>query len=147
MGSQIFPDTAVRARLPDWEMRLFTWLNHVRSEQFKYGTFDCAIGLAAGAVKAQTDVDLGLPHLGKYKSKTGAKKYMVSQGWRSLPIMGDSFLRRISANTYHRGNIVLLESDLGPAFGIRTGSRAIAFSVSGLKEFPIPANSIEWSPL
>lgn len=136
-----------RIRLPDWEIRLFSFLSRARAEALAYGEFDCVCGLAAGAVEAQTGAQMATPHLGKYGSLRASYRYMRKQGWNSLEGLMDSFLRRAKPGDRHRGNIVLLESDLGEAFGVRTGAEALAFAETGLRAFRIPENIIEWSPL
>lgn len=136
-----------RTRLPDWEFRLFTWLSEIRAKPLEFGQFDCAVGLVSGAIIAQTGVDLGLSHIGKYADELQAHRYMHKNGWANLESMMDAFLRPAVKGDRHRGNIVLLESDVGDGFGVRVGSQAVAFSSVGLREFPIPPKSFEWSPL
>lgn len=146
--SSVFDDPRpLRKRLPDWEVRLFTFLNEARALHLEYGRFDCAIGLVSGAVLAQTGVDLGAPHLGKYGDALEAHRYVYKNGWASLDHMMDSFLRPAEKGDRHRGNIVMLESDAGESFGIRFGQEAVAFGLDGLRDFRIPENCFEWSPL
>lgn len=132
-----------RGRLPDWEQRLFTFLQSCRQKTLAYGAFDCACGLAAGAVEAQTGETIGLAHLGKYDNHLAARRYMRNCGWDTFESMADSFLRR--ARDHHRGNVLLIESNLGQAFAIRTGVDAVAFGETGLQPYRIPANTLEWS--
>ena len=133
-----------RDRLPDWEQRLFTFLNTARGNDVEWGEFDCAIGLVAGAIEAQTGVDLGLSHKGKYADAKEAHRYMRESGWGSLEQMMDGFLER--SKRPHRGNIVLISNDDWQGFGVRVGARALAYGKNeGLHEYSIPKNSPEWS--
>lgn len=143
----IFKSPPRRTRLPDWEPRLFRWLSEMRSQPLAFGRFDCAIGLAAGAVLAQTGVDLADPHRGQYSDELEAHRYMRRMGWGSHTEMMDSLLTRARPGNRHRGNIVLLESDIGQGFAVRTGAKGTAFAVGGVTEFHIPRNVPEWSPL
>lgn len=120
----------------------------------RWGEFDCAVGLAAGAVEAQTGVDLGADHKAQYSDERSARDYLSSLGWTdsastlSLGLQSamDAVLDRADPARPHRGNIVLLTSDLGPALALRTGRKAVAFSKAGMMEFPIPDGAPEWRP-
>lgn len=146
-------DYAARQRLPDWEKRLYDFLNEVRTTDIEWGRFDCAVGLVGGAVLAQTGVDLGAPHIGQYGDEKAALRYMRDQGWgrndlsmtERLIAMMDSFLRRERNGRRHRGNIVLLEGENGAGFGIRVGAQAYAFHPEGgLYLVRIPVGALEW---
>ena len=143
----VFSEPPRRQRLPDWEARLFVWLEEIGKHKLQFGRFDCAVGLAAGAVLAQTGIDLSTPHLGQYADELQAHRYMRKMGWTDHASMMDGILRRARPGDRHRGNIVLLESDIGKGFAVRTGSRGTAFAVSGVREFNIPRHAQEWSPL
>lgn len=146
-------DYAARSRLPDWEQRLHGFLNEARATDMVWGRFDCAVGLVNGAVEAQTGVDLGLSHIGKYGDETAAFRYMRDNGWgradlnmsERLTAMMDSFLRPEKNGRRHRGNIVLIDSVGGVGFGVRVGSHAYAFrSDKRLHLVRIPRGALEW---
>lgn len=143
----VFQRPPRRLRLPDWEVRLYSWLAEIRKNDLAFGRFDCAIGLAAGAVLAQTGVDLSEPHRGKYSDELQAHRYMRRNGWTNHVDMMDAILNRARPGDRHRGNIVLLESDIGPGFAVRTGAKGTGFAVTGVTEFLIPRGAKEWSPL
>lgn len=132
-----------RELLGDWEQRLFTFLNGVRSQGVEWGQFDCAVGLVAGAVKAQTGADLAVSHIGKYGDQKEALRYMRDNQWDTPEALMDSFLNK--AEKTRRGNIVLLSQDNWTGFGIRVGAKALAFGPNhGLREFSIIEGSPEW---
>lgn len=143
-----------RRRLPDWEQRLFTFLHSVRNEPLVWGEYDCVIGLAAGAVEAQTGIDLTQDHRGQYSDKRSAMKYLNAKGLSGdakrfatvLERTMDGFLDRADPLRPHRGNIVLLKSDIGPGFGVRVGRSAVALTTAGLSEFKISPRTREWRP-
>lgn len=146
-------DYPSRSRLPDWEQRLFDFLNEARTSDFAWGRNDCAVGLVNGAVKAQTGVDLGSPHIGQYGDEKAAFRYMRDNGWgradldvsERLTAMMDNFLRRENNGRRHRGNIILIESLGGTGFGVRVSSLAYAFHPeNGLALIPIPRDALEW---
>ena len=132
-----------RVLLDNWEQRLFTFLNEVRSQKVVWGQFDCAVGLVAGAVEAQTGIALGLPHVGKYGDQKEALRYMRDNQWDTPEALMDSFLNK--AEKTRRGNIVLLTQDNWTGFGVRVGATALAFGPNhGLREFSIVEGSPEW---
>ena len=146
-------DYPSRSRLPDWEKRLYDFLEANRKASISWGEFDCALGLVSGAVKAQTGEDLGSTHLGQYSDQKAAMRYMRDNGWggqglsmaERLAVMMDSFLRRERAGRRHRGNVVLLDSEGGAGFGVRVGSFAYAFHPNGgLHLVRIPKDALEW---
>ena len=143
----VFAPRAPRTRLPDWEQRLFVWLNDLREQTLVYGESDCAIGLIGGAVLSQTGVDIAKPHKGAYSDEAAAYEYLAKNGWKSLEAMADALLTPVKGSSRHRGNIVLFESSEGKGFGIRVGSKAVVYAKDGLRHFSIPRAALEWSPL
>ena len=145
--------TKKRSRLPDWELRLFNFLQDVRSSPLEWGEFDCVIGLASGAVLAQTGVDLAAPFKGAYSDEKSAMKFLLKNKAASkgddltiaLINLMDMFLQRAPKGNRHRGNIVLLVTEEGPGFAVRVGSKVSALSRSGgTRLFKPPSGSLEW---
>ena len=146
-------DYPSRSRLPDWEKRLYNFLHDNRDALMVWGEFDCVLGLARGAVKAQTGEDLGEGHLGQYANERAAMRYLIANGWgrpdiseiERLAAFMDNFLRRERKGRRHRGNIVLLDSEGGAGFGVRVGSFAyVLHEGGGLHLVRIPKDVIEW---
>ena len=137
-----FTGRKTRRRLEDWETRLMVWLTSVRDEKLSYGRFDCVIGLSCGAVERQTGENL--IHLAPdYKNRREALKIVKDAGgYESLM---DGYLKRAPRFDRHRGNIVLLHSDYGPAFGVRVSSQAAFLTENGLRMSTITQGSPEWS--
>lgn len=142
------------ARLNDWEQRLFTFLNSRANAVLEFGTFDCAIGLASGAVEAQTGVNPFADFLNAYDSEASGLRLLMKEGFASqdderglydaLARAADSFLPR--AERKRRGNILLLETEEGVGFAVRTGGKAVALvRTGGLRELDVPSDSLEWS--
>jgi len=130
---------------------LFNFLNDSQRKELVWGDFDCVVGLANGAVEAQTGVDLAKPFKGKYKTQNAALKFLARQGYdrnslaEALVKLMDEFLQRAPKGNRHRGNIVLLETELGPAFSVRVGNEAVALaSGGGTRTFKVPKGSLEW---
>ena len=145
--------TRKRSRLPDWELRLFNFMQDARSSSMQWGEFDCVIGLASGAVLAQTGVDLSSPFKGEYSDEKGAMKFLLKNKFASegddltaaLISLMDMFLQRAPKGNRHRGNIVLLVTEEGPGFAVRVGSKVAALSRSGgTRLFRPPPGSFEW---
>ena len=145
--------TKKRDRLPDWELRLFNFLQETNTLSMEWGEFDCVIGLASGAVFAQTGVDLAAPFKGLYSDEKSAMKFLLknkaaSKGddlTQALINLMDMFLQRAPKGNRHRGNIVLLVTEEGPGFGVRVGSKVTGLSRSGgTRLFRPPPGSLEW---
>ena len=144
--------TIKRKRLPDWEQRLFAFINSSRNRELEWGDFDCVVGLASGAVLAQTGVDLSEKYAGKYDTEKGAMKILNKKSWRgpdladTLTNVMDSFLQRAPKGDHHRGNILLLETEDGVGFGIRTGREVLALArEGGTRLFKAPVGALEWT--
>lgn len=145
--------TKKRSRLPDWELRLFNFLQDVQTSSLEWGEFDCVIGLASGAVLSQTGTDLASSFKGAYSDEKSAMKFLVKEGLASkseglteaLINLMDMFLQRAPEGNRHRGNIVLLVTEEGPGFGVRVGSKVAALSRDGgTRLFRPPSGSLEW---
>lgn len=141
-------------RRADWEQRLFAFLNEARGQTFDWGTFDCATGLAAGAVEAQTGQDLAAEFRGLYEGEAAAIKLLKREGWlgddrdfaMGMEAMMDAFLKRAPKGRRHRGNIVLLETEEGPGLTVRVGAEVVGMSRSGgTRLFKPPVGAPEWT--
>lgn len=137
-----FTGRPTRTRLEDWEPRLMSWLTSIRNEPLEYGGFDCVIGLACGAVERQTGCDLS-SLAPEYKTRSQALKIIKEAG--GYEALMSRYLKPAARFDRHRGNIVLVNSDLGPAFGVRVGSHASVLTEAGLKLVVIPMDAPEWS--
>ena len=70
-------------RFDDWRARLATEMDRQRLAAFDWGGHDCALGLACGAVRAMTGVDLARGWRG-YRTAPGALRTLRRRGYASL---------------------------------------------------------------
>lgn len=71
-------------RLYDWRSRYSDFLDVTRRIPFNWGTDDCAVGFAFGAVTALTGHDMAQEFRGKYDSEETAVAVMAGKGARNL---------------------------------------------------------------
>lgn len=100
-------------RLPDWRARLADEMDRQRRDPFAWGTHDCALGLAAGAVLAITGTDPGAQWRGRYVSPGGARLALHKAGFSSLADLVASILPEIPPAFADIGDIGMVDAD-GP---------------------------------
>lgn len=124
----------------DWDVLLAQFIDARRHDPFAWGSRDC-VALANDWVeiltdrrafdaehKTQSEADATIAKLGGLESAvTGALGQPVTD-WRHCS----------------RGDVVLFESDRGPALGVCLGSEFAAQSTRGLISFPITAVKLVW---
>ena len=105
--------TQTLARLPDWRARFAAEMDRQRRDPFAWGSQDCALGLAAGAVTAITGQDVAQPWRGRYVSPSGARRALHKAGVASLADLVASMLPEIPPAFADVGDIGVIEAD-GP---------------------------------
>ncbi|MDQ7775251.1 MAG: hypothetical protein Q4615_04710 [Paracoccus aminovorans] len=126
--------TQTLTRLPDWRARFAAEMDRQRRDPFAWGTQDCALGLAAGAVEAITGADLRVGWRSKYKTPAGALKAIKAKGFDSLPDLIASLLPEVPPAFADVGDIgVIEESDgaLGHALCVVDASGLIVLTDAG----------------
>ena len=109
-------------RLPDWEQRLNDYLASKAGVEFDWGKdedrlIDCA-AFAAGAVKAQTGIDLYDKFRGSYVDEATAMQALKDAGAANLPALVDSMLPRVARSHAQRGDIIFTrDKNLAVCFG------------------------------
>jgi hypothetical protein len=123
-------------RLPKWESLFADWVESAQRTPFKWGENDCALH-AAKCVLAITGEDPGEDFRGTYKTKIGAGRALVKNGFKSLEEVGDDrFGPRVSINQARRGDIVLGELDTGKTMLVYLGGEYLAPSEQGAQVVP-----------
>lgn len=121
-------------RLPDWRARLAAEMDRQRRDSFSWGTQDCALGLAAGAVEAITGADLRVGWRSTYRTPRGALKAIRAKGFDSLPDLIASLLPEIPPAFADVGDIGLIPVDdgaLGHALCVVDASGLIVLTEAG----------------
>lgn len=108
-------------RFPDWEVRLAAYLEPLRRVRFawgrdKRGKLDCCT-FSAGGVKAMTGEDPMLEFRGQYASETEAEAALKAIGAGSLIRTMNAKFQRVPVSHAHRGDIVMVDGNLGISFG------------------------------
>jgi hypothetical protein len=108
-------------RYPDWEVRLAAYLAPLRNVRFAWGKFrrgklDCCT-FSAGGVKAMTGEDPMPEFRGAYASEEEAEEALKTIGAGSLIRTMNAKFERVPPSHAHRGDIVMVDGNLGIAFG------------------------------
>lgn len=100
-------------RLPDWRARFAAEMDRQRRDPFAWGSHDCALGLAAGAVRAITGDDAAAEWRGRYSSPSGARRALHKAGFTSLADLAASMLPEVPTAFADIGDIGIIAAD-GP---------------------------------
>lgn len=121
-------------RRRDWRTRLEQLLDRIEREPHRWGSNDCALGLAAGVVEAVTGTDIAAPWRGLYGTPEEALKVLRSEGCATLEEMVAKLLPRISVGDARLGDLAYVaerESPLGGFLGVYIGERAAVLTENG----------------
>ncbi|MEJ1353084.1 MAG: hypothetical protein RPU39_00145 [Candidatus Sedimenticola sp. (ex Thyasira tokunagai)] len=120
------------ARHEGWEKRLMAEVRAAEDKTFKWGEFDCAL-FAADCVKAITGADLAADFRGHYTTAKGSLKALKKYGAGDLESTATRQLGNpIDTRLAMRGDVVMVNSDSGPALAVCMGSNAVVPGVQGL---------------
>lgn len=108
-------------------------MDRQRRNAFAWGSDDCAVGLAAGAVQAITGADLAEGWRGRYKTATGALRALRKAGHATLADAVAASLPEIPPVYADIGDIGLVDADgpLGEALCVVDFSGLIVITESG----------------
>lgn len=124
-------------RRSDWTDRLYAYVKASRKKSFVWGKHDC-LTFTCGCIRAITDTDFTLPFKGRYHTVEGAhrtlrRNYKVDTLTEAVDkILGDS----IRSEEARRGDLMMVNTDLGDTFGILLGKQIIFVSPEGLSFLP-----------
>jgi uncharacterized protein DUF6950 len=123
-------------RFPDWQARLVIYLQTVVNEPFRPGEMDCAL-FVAGAIEAMTGTDLSAEFRGGYTTLKGGFKKLKKAGFKDLNALARAHLEEVPVAMAHVGDIALLKSDEGLAFGLVQGEYIFVRHPDGLAHVPL----------
>lgn len=114
--------TPLLTRYSNWPARLGRFLDEVCQQEFKWGEHDCAL-FACGCIEAMTGIDLARDFRGEYNTRAGAARAMRQFAGKGLEAVVEKRtaaygMREVDVRFAQRGDVVLLETKLGPALGI-----------------------------
>ena len=115
-------------RFVDWRVRFGAYITSVKNQPFEWGKLDCAL-FAAGAVKAQTGLDLAVDFRG-YRTELGGLRKARKLGFADHV---DVFARALpSADRLRVGDIAIIQEDGRRALGVVQGRGVYAMQIDGL---------------
>lgn len=96
-------------RLPDWQPRLHAWLRAINGRPIEPGRHDCCL-FGAGAIEAQTGVDIAAPWRGRYTTMAGGRRVLRKSGHADHIALIVALLPEIQASAAREGDIALIET-------------------------------------
>lgn len=136
MGQLVTP----LVRLPDWRARLRAWLIAVDRRPLLPGRHDCCL-FAAGAIEAQTGVDLAAPWRGRYTTYAGGRRILRRAGYAGHAALFAAHLTEAHVSAALPGDIALLPTAEGEAGGVVQGAAVFALSPLGVIALPLPPDA------
>ena len=117
----------------DWVDRLYAYVEASRKESFAWGRCDC-MTFSFDCITAVTGTDLTLPFRGKYHTAKGAHRTLrkVYKVDTLTGAMNKLFGNSIRPEEARRGDLMLIDTDLGETLGILLGKQIIFVSPKGL---------------
>lgn len=135
-------------RLPEWPERLAAAIRAARDKPFAWGRFDCAL-FACDCAAAMTGVDAGARFRDRYRTELGAARALKRIGGvASLEALAIAVLGPpISVAEAQRGDVVLIETEWGPALAVIALNGREAFAPSrthGIVALPVASAHSAW---
>lgn len=122
---------------PNWQSLLVKYLLVQMSEPFEWGVNDCCL-FACNCVQVMTGQDPGTAYRNKYTSELGARRALKRIGGGSIETAFNHVFGplkpRLNAG---RGDLALINTDLGPAVGVVCGGSVWAVGLDGLVSLPL----------
>ena len=129
----------------DWPERLAEAVWAARGRAFAWGRHDCAL-FAFDCVRAMTGVDHLAAFRGRYRSANGAARVLRSIGGVKTieELVTGIFGQPRPVVAAQRGDVVLIDGDLGPTLGVCLGARAAFSGPDGLVYAPTATARSAW---
>lgn len=118
------------SRLPDWQPRLAAWLRRINGSPIKPGRHDCCL-FGAGAIEAQTGIDLAAPWRGRYTTFAGGRRVLRRAGYADHIDLIARTLTEHHVSTALEGDIAVLPTEDGDAVGVIQGAAVYVLTPSG----------------
>lgn len=107
-------------RLSDWRPRLRRYLSACAGRQLVPGQHDCCL-FGAGAVEAQTGVDLAAPWRGRYTTFAGGYRILRKAGYADHIALIADHLPELPVAAARAGDIAIVPGEDGDAVGVVQG--------------------------
>ncbi|MEE8534768.1 MAG: hypothetical protein V3S45_01910 [Kiloniellales bacterium] len=124
----------------DFAERLFAAVAARRARPFKWGENDCAL-FACDVLLEATGQDFAAPFRGRYKSAVGAARVLKKFAGGGLEETAEAIARdharpEVPPLKAQRGDMVLVETETGPALGVCLGEAAAVAGQEGTVMVP-----------
>jgi hypothetical protein len=103
-------------KLPEWRQNLRAYLTEAHTTPFAYGSHDCML-FGAGAVQAQTGVDIAADWRGRYDTLIGGLRLILDAGYPDMATMIEAFLLQVHPAFAQEGDIALVDGAVGVVQG------------------------------
>jgi hypothetical protein len=130
-------------RFEDWPGRLACAIEGARARPFEWGAHDCAL-FAAGVVEQLTGHDFAAEFRGRYASHAEAVAVLGARGGLEAVVAGLLGEPRSFPALAQRGDVVLVDTALGPALGVCAGGHAACAGPEGLQFVPMDCWLCAW---
>lgn len=130
MGAVILTGQPDLKRLPDWHPRLRRWLGTVAGHPLIPGVHDCCL-FGAGAILAQTGIDLAAPFRGRYTTFAGGRRVLRRAGFDDHVALIAAHLPRTHVSTARVGDVAVVPGEDGDAVGVVQGAAVYVLTQSG----------------
>lgn len=117
-------------RLPDWSVRLRAWLISIHGRPIQPGHHDCCL-FGAGAIEAQTGIDLAADWRGRYSTFVGGRRVLRQAGYADHVALIATHLREAPVIEACEGDIAILPTGDGDAVGVVQGAAVYVLAQTG----------------
>ena len=117
-------------RLFDWQPRLHAWLRAVRQTPVRPGHHDCCL-FGAGAIEAQTGIDIAAPWRGRYTTFAGGRRILRKAGYADHVALIAATLPEANVLTALDGDIAIVPTEDGDAVAVVQGAAVFVLTPSG----------------
>lgn len=120
----------ILTRLPDWQKRLRRYLAGVNGRPLVPGRHDCCL-FGAGAVAAETGVDLAAPWRGRYTTFAGGYRILRRAGHADHVALIAAHLPEAPRLAARAGDIAVVPGEDGDAVGVVQGEAVYVLGRDG----------------
>jgi len=117
-------------RLTDWPVRLRAWLISIHGVPIRPGHHDCCL-FGAGAIEAQTGIDLAAGWRGRYSTFAGGRRVLRQAGYADHVALIAAHLREAPVIEAAEGDIAIVPTGDGDAVGVAQGAAVYVLSQTG----------------
>jgi hypothetical protein len=131
-------------RREDWPERLAAVIEAAQQRPFAWGRHDCCL-FAADVVLELTGQDFAAPFRGRYATALGSKRALSRYGQGTIARTVETLLGEgIAPLAARRGDVVLADTEMGPALGVCVGAVALFAAPKGLAARDLTACRLAW---